>query len=389
MTKPRNYLHTQTSNSLSIHSQRSEEALASAGATRLVQLTKVLEEAEADFLFSDHLQLIHYLTGFRGSNASLLVRRHPETSTYLCTDGRYLEQAALQAKEHGIEIAIDIRPILGPDGILASHQNPTALAVDMRSLNLTNYLQLKESGERLADISGPLADMRAHKDASEIAAISKASMVADRAITQTLSHLKDSPTELELAGWFEYYVRECGAEGVSFPTIIASGARTSLPHAQPTRQRIVAPTPVVVDFGAMVDGYCSDSTRSFYLGEPPTSYRRAYETVVAAKAAGVEKLQPGNTVHAVERATRDYLRGQGVEDHLLHGVGHGVGLEIHEFPFTASAIDVAVEPDMCITVEPGLYYAHDFGIRLEDLYLTTAATPISLTNSADEGVSFG
>jgi Xaa-Pro aminopeptidase len=259
----------------------------------------------------------------------------------------------------------------------------------MSSLNLANYLQLQESGRRLEDVSGPLAEMRAHKDAAEIAAITKASIVADRAITQTLSHLEESPTELELAGWFEYYVRECGAEGVSFPTIIASGSRTSLPHAQPTRQRIVAPTPMVVDFGAMVDGYCSDSTRSFYFGEPPTSYQQTYEIVAAAKAAGVAQLRPGNSVHAVERATRDYLRAHGVEEHLLHGVGHGVGLEIHEYPFTASAIDVAVEPDMCITVEPGLYYTHDFGIRLEDLYLTTDAAPISLSNSADAGVSFG
>jgi Xaa-Pro aminopeptidase len=259
----------------------------------------------------------------------------------------------------------------------------------MRSLNLGNYLQLIEAGHRPVDISAPLASMRAHKDPSEIAAITRASMVADRAITQTLTHLRDSPTELELAGWFEYYVRECGAEGVSFPTIIASGPRTSLPHAQPTRQRIVAPTPVVVDFGAIVDGYCSDSTRSFYLGDPPPSYRRAYEIVAAAKDAGVAKLRPGKTVHAVEQATREYLRDQGVEKYLLHGIGHGVGLEIHEFPFTATATDVAVEPDMCITVEPGLYYANDFGIRLEDLYLTTAETPISLTRSMDAGVSFG
>ena len=389
MTKPRNYLHTQTSNSLSIHSQSSEDTLTSSGAARLVRLRNLLETVQADLLFSDHLQLIHYLTGFRGSNGSLLVSRHPGESPYLCTDGRYLEQAAFQAKEHGIDISIDTRPILGPDGIITTHRKQMVIAVDMSSLNLTNYLQLKESGKPLVDFSASLADMRAHKDAAEIAAITKASTVADRAITQTLSHLKDSPTELELAGWFEYYVRECGAEGVSFPTIIASGSRTSLPHAQPTRQRIVAPTPMVIDFGAMVDGYCSDSTRSFYFGEPPTNYQRTYEIVTAAKAAGVAQLRPGNTVHAVERATRDYLRAHKVEEYLLHGVGHGVGLEIHEYPFTASAIDVAVEPDMCITVEPGLYYAHDFGIRLEDLYLTTVATPISLTNSSGEGVSFG
>lgn len=389
MTKQENYLHTQTSNSLSIHSQRSEDAPTPTTATRITRLTSLLEDAEADFLFSDHLQLIHYLTGFRGSNGSLLVDRRLGTSSYLCTDGRYLEQAAIQAKEHGVEVSIDTRPIVGQGGILTTESKPIAIAVDMHSLHLSSYLGLVGAGHRLVDVSAPIANMRAHKDPSEITAITKASEVADRAMSQTLTHLSDAPTELELAGWFEYYVRECGGEGVSFPTIIASGPRTSLPHAQPTRQRIIAPTPVVVDFGAMVDGYCSDSTRSFYLGDPPSAYRRAHEIVLAAKAAGVAKLQPGNTVHAVEHATRDYLRNQGVEEHLLHGVGHGVGLEIHEFPFTATATEVAVEPNMCITVEPGLYYAQDFGIRIEDLYLTTETTPIPLTKSAEAPLSFG
>ncbi|MGC9154407.1 MAG: M24 family metallopeptidase [Ferrimicrobium sp.] len=389
MTMRSNYLHTQTGNSRAIHRNPSEDLGSVAGTTRLAKITQILDDCGADFLFSDHLELIHYLTGFRGSNGTLLLRRHPEPTTYLCTDGRYLEQAALQAQRHGADVQIGTRPILGPEGLLITFAIAGQIAVDLASLQLTNYLALEKSGLGLTDISASLAMMRAHKEDGEIASISSAAEIADRAITKTLSHLASAPTELELAGWFEYYVRECGGEGVSFPTIVASGGRTSLPHAQPTRQRIEAPTPVVIDFGAMVDGYCSDSTRSFYLGDPPDRYRRAYEIVLAAKAAGVAQLRPGNTVNAVEVATRAYLQDQGVEEHLLHGVGHGVGLEIHEFPFTSTAVDIAVEPTMCITVEPGLYYAEDFGIRLEDLYLTTSTSPIALSNSAEVGISLG
>ncbi|WP_298209344.1 aminopeptidase P family protein [Ferrimicrobium sp.] len=388
MTMRSNYLHTQTSNSLPNHSKHSEVPRGTSGVTRLAKITHLLDVSGANFLFSDHLEFIHYLTGFRGSNGTLLVRRHPEPAIYLCTDGRYLEQAAFQAKTHGADLLIDSQPLLGPDGVLITLGIPSSVAVDLQSLRLTNYLSLQRSGYELADVSASLATMRAKKEPSEIAAISEAAEIADRAIVKTLSHLANAPTELELAGWFEYYVRECGGEGVSFPTIVASGPRTSLPHAQPTRQRIEAPTPVVIDFGAMVDGYCSDSTRSFYLGTPPDRYRRAYEIVTAAKAAGVAQLRTGNRVNAVEVATRGYLREQGVEEHLLHGVGHGVGLEIHEFPFTSTAVDVAVEPTMCITVEPGLYYAEDFGIRLEDLYLTTESAPISLSHSSELGVTF-
>lgn len=388
MTNELNYLHTQTSDSGLIHSETPDEPEGAFGERRLLALANLLDQVHADILFSDHFALVQYLCGFRGSNGTLLIDPAREPTAYLCTDGRYLEQATQQAAQHGVALAVACDPILGPKGILGPQTPSRIVAVDMSSLSLTNYLALREAGHELVDVAGQLATMRAHKDPTEIAAIAEASRVADLAIEATLAHLDDQPTELALAGWFEYYVRHYGGEGVSFPTIVASGARTSLPHARPTRQPIVAPTPVVVDFGAMVNGYCSDSTRSFYLGEPPDAYRQAYEQVSAAKAAGVAQLHPGHNVHAVEEASRASLREHGVEEYLLHGIGHGVGLEIHEQPFTANAFDVQVEPSMCLTVEPGLYFAGDFGIRLEDLYLTTASAPTPLTRSSF-GISLG
>ncbi len=389
MTKESNYLHTQTRLSQQIHSQTSGANHAINGAKRLDALLDLLGTPSTNILFTDHLPMIQYLCGFRGSNGTLLVRFNEVPELYLCTDGRYLEQAKIDAERHGVALAIGFEPILGSNGLLSSGSRTSAIAVDLHSLTLTSYLALTEAGHQLVDVSAALMTMRARKDPSEIAAITEACRIADLAMDATLEHLDDQPSELELAGWFEYYVRVHGGEGVSFPTIVASGARTSLPHALPTRQRIVAPTPVVVDFGAKFEGYCSDSTRSFFLGDPPEDYRLAYEQVAGAKAAAVARLEPGDRVHSVESAARTSLREHGVEQYLLHGVGHSVGLEIHEPPITSTGTDTDIEANMCLTVEPGLYFAGSFGIRLEDLYLTTASKPIALTDSSATGMCFG
>jgi Xaa-Pro aminopeptidase len=348
------------------------------GPGRLAKLREHLQVDGVDVLYLDDLMAIRYLTGFSGSAATCLIDLEA-AAVLLCTDGRYLAQAAEEAESHGIELSLTSRDLLDPESpLVAGRRGATRIGVDLATLSLTHARSLDALGHTTIDVGPALRAARAIKDAVELAAIQLAASIADQAMDQALAHLAPGVTELEIAGQFELWLRRLGGQAAGFATIVAFGERTALPHAHPTRRRLSPGEAVIVDFGVEVDGYRSDATRSLVLGAPTEQWARTHALVAQAKAAGVAALRAGNPPSAVEEASRQVLRDAGEEDRLLHSIGHGVGLEIHEDPFTRRDEPV-LAPGMCVTVEPGLYYEGSLGVRLEDLYLVTEGDPVPFT----------
>lgn len=348
------------------------------GPRRLATLRENLQVDGGRLIYLDDLVAIRYLTGFSGSAATCLVDLE-QTEVLLSTDGRYLAQAAEEAEHNGIRLSLTHRDLLDADGPIATKRAQLrAVGVDLASLTLAHARALDALGIPTVNVGPMLQRTRAVKDETELAAIRRAAEIADKAMDQALAHLAPGVTELEIAGQFELWLRRLGASAAGFATIVAFGERTALPHAHPTTRQLSSGEPVIVDFGAEVEGYRSDATRSLVLGEPPEEWDRTRALVAEAKAAGVATLRAGQPPSSVEEATRQVLRDAGVEEWLLHSIGHGVGLEIHEAPFTRSS-EPLLAPGMCVTVEPGLYYQGRFGVRLEDLYLVTEGDPLPLT----------
>jgi Xaa-Pro aminopeptidase len=213
--------------------------------------------------------------------------------------------------------------------------------------------------------------VRARKDEEELAAISRAASITDAAFLAATANLTPGVTERELVWRIELAMRELGADGPGFPTIVASGPFGARPHHDPTDRPIAAGEPIVIDMGAMVDGYCADLTRTICVGPPPAEFVARYNTVLAAQNAALAGIKPGMIGREADALARDALIAAGEEDHIIHGLGHGVGLLIHEFPSLGKNSDDVLETGHVVTVEPGLYFEGWGGIRIEDLCVVT------------------
>ncbi len=351
--------------------------------SRIHQLCLTLSVQPAQTLLVFDPSWVRYLTGFAGSFGFLVLEVSTSASGLLCTDSRYREDAAhvLAANElDGIfELSLD-----APITATLARLRPRRLALLGTPPSWDVARTILSIDPDAIDALPHVWPLRAVKDAHEIEALRRAASIADQAMDEVLAELAAGPlTELELAARFEYLARHLGAESVAFPTIVAASDHASQPHAHPT-QRLINPSDLLlVDFGATVDGYRSDATRTLL---PPSGSNREraselWSVVAAAQQAGIDAAQPGATPREVEAAARAVLREAGVESLLLHGVGHGVGLDIHERPFTARD-DRPLAAGTLLTVEPGVYVPHEFGIRLEDTILITANGPEVITGGA-------
>ncbi len=210
------------------------------------------------------------------------------------------------------------------------------------------------------------------KDADELALMSQAALVGCDLFEHMLGFIRPGLREFEVAAELEYQARLRGAEGMSFETIVASGARSALPHGRATAAQLPRKGFLTLDFGIILGGYCSDMTRTVYLGKPRTKERAAYEAVLQAQQAGVEAVRPGASCAEVDEAARAVLRRAGLAEAFSHSTGHGVGLEIHESPRVGAGQKTRLVPGMVVTIEPGVYLAGEFGIRIEDMVAVTA-----------------
>jgi Xaa-Pro aminopeptidase len=323
-------------------------------------------------LLVTHLPDVRWLCGFTGSNAALAVTA---SSAMLFTDGRYTAQAREETR--GARVTIAKKSALREACALleqaAAHAAYDPAHTTVADLNLMRQAvsRAKRRGFFLA-LDAPLVSaLRMVKDGDEIALMRKAAHLGCRLFEEILPRIEAGATEIHVAAELEFLARGLGAEGMSFETIVASGARSSLPHGRASLARLPRKGFVTLDFGVILNGYCSDMTRTVHIGGASREERSAYDAVLDAQEAAVQSVRPGVTCGEVDEAARRVLRKAGLAKWFTHSTGHGVGLEIHEQPRVAAGQETRLEPGMVITIEPGIYKPGNFGIRIEDMVAVT------------------
>lgn len=339
-------------------------------ADRAARLEQAIAEREVDALLVTNLVNVRWLCGFTGSNAAALVG--PGRRVFL-TDFRYLTQAADQVGDAWAHR-------IGPDLLkLAADElgdAPLRLGFDDTHLTVRQHgrlLELAPDGVELVAAGGAVEDLRAAKDATEIERIRAAAVLADDAFREVvLEGPVVGRTEREVALDLEIAMRRRGAEAVSFSPIVAAGAHGALPHAEPRDAPIPAGTLLVVDWGAQLDGYASDCTRTVATGELSAADREVYDLVLRAQQAALAAVRPGPTGREVDAVARTIIEDAGHGEHFGHGLGHGVGMEVHEGPRLSKLGDAPLRAGHVVTVEPGVYVPNAVGVRIEDLVAVTA-----------------
>jgi Xaa-Pro aminopeptidase len=343
-------------------------------AARAGRLREALGAAGCDALLVTSLTDVRYLTGFTGSAALLLVR--PDELVFV-TDGRYRDQAGEQLGAAGVEARLEVRPTVdGQREVLgAAAKGVGHLGLQAASVSWAAARRYGESwfpAAELVPTEGLVEALREVKDDGEVARIGAAATIADGALTEVRPLLGDHPTERVFGLELDGAMRRRGADDVSFETIVASGPNGAKPHARPGRRRITEGDLVVLDFGALVDGYHSDMTRTVVVGEASPTQHRMLEVVAESQRAGVAAVAAGVPCADVDRTCRDVIAEAGWADAFIHGTGHGVGLQIHEDPRVSATATGTLRPGHVVTVEPGVYLPEHGGVRIEDTVVVTS-----------------
>ena len=360
----------------------SETAGAAGPAARLSFLQQQMEAARLDAFVVSHLPNIFYLSGFSGSSAILLMTRQ---NALLFTDSRYTVQAADEVKNARVRIVRGSTIKAAGEHLIRSHARRVGFEAAHLSVLRQSVLK-KAAGAKIRWLpwDGKIESARAIKDADELAAMREAAAIACSSWQEILPLVKPGVLEIELAAEVEFRMRRKGASGPSFDTIIASGPRSALPHAHPSRRAIAKNELVVFDLGAILRGYSSDLTRTVFVGRANAEIRRWYSAVLQAQGAARDALRPGITAHKVDAAAREVLREGGLDKHFIHSTGHGLGLEVHELPRLGRGEKTLLRAGMVVTVEPGVYIEGAGGIRIEDDALVTQSGAEFITSANRE-----
>jgi Xaa-Pro aminopeptidase len=321
---------------------------------------------------------VRYLTGFTGSNAALLLT--PDRAV-LATDGRYITQAAAESPD--LELLVDRQcaaALVGRAG--RDRVGPVALETHDVTVELHADLTGIDAAPALVPLGRAVESLRTVKDAHEIALLREACAISDRALLETLDSIAPGQTEREVARRLEGCMVELGADGASFDTIVASGPNSAIPHHRPTDREIERGDLLKIDFGALYQGYHADCTRTVVVGREPESWQREiYEVVHRAQHAGRQALDVGRDVREVDRSARSVVASAGYADQFSHGLGHGVGLEIHEAPMLGPTAAGRLADRTPVTVEPGVYLPGRGGVRIEDTLVVRDGAPDLLTTT--------
>ncbi len=331
------------------------------------------------YLITDPV-LSFYLSGFTGTSCWLLIAVAP-THNFLITDFRYMEQATSQAV--GFEIVFGDKSAYQKLGELVGQYGMKRIGVDQNELTLAVFTKLKEEIAEVGfyPVQNPSKVMRKIKGTEEIQLIRKAVEIADRAFLHLLEYLQPGLSEREVSIELEFFMRRLGGTRNAFETIVASGERAALPHGVASNRIMQAGEMVVLDFGTVYHGYHSDMTRTLFLGEPDKRAQEIYQVVLNAQETVLKHLQPGMRANEADLLARQIISEAGYGDCFGHGLGHGVGLEIHEEPSLSPRDETILEPGMIVTVEPGIYIPGWGGIRIEDLVVLTPGGCEILTKS--------
>jgi len=347
---------------------------------RFGRLRSAIEENSLDSLLVTHLPNVHYLCGFTGSAAALLVS---DRGGILFTDGRYRTQAKSELTAAGVrQVKIVIAsksPLLAAAEWLAANRRrstPPAVGIETESITagMRDRVAAALKGKaRLRSAPELVARARMVKDAAEIRRIRSAVELGATLLEVAREKIRPGASEVAVAAAMEYKARCSGAQGMSFPTILASGPRSAIVHGRASSALIPRRGFVVCDFGVILAGYCSDRTRTVHVGPPSSEAKDFYKAVLEAQLAAIAAVRPGATAGEVDGAARRVLRRRKLDRYFTHSTGHGLGLEIHEAPRLAAGQAQELEPGMVITIEPGAYVPRKWGVRIEDVVLVTAS----------------
>jgi Xaa-Pro aminopeptidase len=338
---------------------------------RLRALRRQMTQQGIESLLVTELADVRYLCGFTGSNAALGITAH---RAVMFTDGRYTAQARQETSAARVLIAPksarqEACQWLASTGVRHCAFDPESTTV----AELTLYRKAVP-GHRgfFQPLAEPLVrNLRLIKDVEELRLMKQAALLGVELFRELLPHLQPGVPETAIAAELEHNARLHRAEGMSFATIVASGPRSALPHGHATSRPLPRKGFVTLDFGVILKGYCSDMTRTVFLGRPTARERFTYDAVREAQLAAVEAVKPGVSCGEVDEAARRVLRKAGLVEYFTHSTGHGVGLEIHEAPRIAAGQSQSLLPGMVVTIEPGVYVAGQFGVRIEDMVAVT------------------
>lgn len=344
-------------------------------------LRKALDGLQLEAILITNSYNRRYLSGFTGSAGMALVTAQ---KAFLLVDFRYVTQAkeqapALETVEHGTNPMDAVRELLSGLGV-------NRVGLEQNDLTYATYCSYEKAlaGIQAVPTSLVVEKLRMYKDEAELAIMQDAADLADRAFSHILNYLKPGVSEREIALELEFFMRKNGATSSSFDTIVASGERSALPHGVASDRKLGVNEFVKMDYGALLNGYCSDITRTVVLGTPQDKHKEIYNIVKEAQQACIDGLKPGITGREGDAIARDIIKKAGYGDCFGHGTGHSLGLQIHENPRLSQTCDIVFEPGMTVTVEPGIYLPGFGGVRIEDDLVFTETGVRVLTHSTKE-----
>ena len=351
--------------------------------SRVNRLRLFLSSVHADAILVSHLPNIHYLCGFTGSAGILLIE---ESRGILFTDSRYTFQARQEVA--GVKVHITKQGLLASVAeALRKRGRRVRVAFASSQITVAQIDALEAaSGKRVKWVKAPNAveNLRAVKDASELATMTEAAKLISDVFSSTLRFVRPGITELDISAEIEFAMKKRGATGPSFETIVASGERSAWAHARPTSKPLRKNELVVLDQGAILRGYCSDMTRTVFVGRSSPKVRRMYGAVLEAQQAAKDAIRPGVEAGWVDAAARQVLKRHGLASEFTHSTGHGLGLEVHEMPRLGRGEKTILKQGMVLTVEPGVYVEGFGGIRIEDDIVVTSKGCQDLTTATRE-----
>ena len=356
-------------------------------AVRRDSLKKLIRKESLDGMVITNLPDVAYLTGFTGDSGALV---YCQRKFILVTDSRFTVQVARQCPDLKVhervgQMAKAVSEVfIGPKGKKTDLKGLN-IGVQSPFVSVSEFALYKKFMGTVVKPVGHIADkLRLIKDSSEVSSIRKAAKIAGIAVAETMKWAKPGITEKQMCGYLEYRMMENGADGVGFPTIIAFGGHASECHAEPGNLKLKKGQPFLIDWGARFKGYTSDITRCFCIGKLPKKVEEAYKILLEAQQAAISVIAPGVPLNEPERVIREVLGD--FPDAYTHGTGHGIGLNVHELPFMGAKAEGVFKEGMIVTVEPGIYPANKFGLRIEDDVLVTARGHNVLTASVPKSL---
>ena len=347
---------------------------------RLNKFRDIMKEERLDAYFTLNTSNIYYLTGYRGDSAYLLIT---ESNAFLYTYPLFKIEAETQTHK-----SVEVKILEGKDlaSLVAQDlKNSKSMGIEESiSVHMFNLLYCKNNS-RIRQVTNLVERLRAQKDESELDFIKKAQKITDDIFQYVLDNLKpDRLTELDLAAEMEYQMKKMGAEGYSFKTIVATRENSAIPHARPRNVLIKNNSNLLMDFGVYYNGYASDMTRTIFIGKADDEFKKVYTTVLNAQKKAEEEVKEGKKAKDIDKIARDIIKEAGYGEFFTHGLGHGVGIDVHESPPVNSKSEIILKEGMVITIEPGIYLKDRFGVRIEDMVLVKKDGYEIITNSPKE-----